>query len=60
MIPHSLQFIFSNGIIFLLLWFGMVTAIHFYYKTAVSGNEIYDVITYYMLSEKVNPKSFIS
>ena len=60
MIPHSSQVIFSNGIIFLLLRFGMIPTVHFYYKTAVSGNEIYDVITYYMLSEKVNPKSFVS
>ena len=54
MIPHSLQVIFSNSIIFLLLWFGMIPTIHFYNKTAMSGNEIYDVITYYVLSEEIN------
>ena len=54
MIPHSLQVVFSNSIIFLLLRFGMVTAVHFYYKSAMSGNEIYDVVTYYVLSEEIN------
>ena len=55
MIPHSLQIIFPGFIIFLLLWLGMIPAIHFYDKTTMSGNEIHDIVSYYMLPEEINP-----
>jgi len=60
MIPHSLQIVLPDSIVFLLLRFGMIPAVHFYDKAAMSGNEIYDVISYYMLSEEVNTYSIVS
>ena len=55
MITHSLQIVFPNGMILLLRWLGMITAIHLYYKAAMSGREIHDVVSYYVLPKEVNP-----
>lgn len=60
MVPHPLQVIFPNRIIFLLLRFGMIPAVHFYDKAAMSGNEINYIVSYYMLSEEVNTYSIVS
>jgi len=38
----------------------MVSAIHLYHKTVMTGDEISNVISYYVLPKKVNPKSFAS
>ena len=43
------------GLAFLLLWLGMIPASHFYDKTTMSGNEIHDIVSYYMLPEEINP-----
>ena len=32
----------------------MISAIHLYYMTTMTGNEINDIISYYVLSKKIN------
>ena len=54
MVSHSSQVVFSGIIILLLLWLGMVSAVHLYDKTVVPGNKVYDVISYNVLSEEIN------
>ena len=60
MVSHSLQVVFSGSIILLLLWLGMVSAVHFYDKAVVPGNEVYDVISYDVLSEEINSQGVAS
>lgn len=38
----------------------MVSAIHLYHKTAMTGGKISNVISYYVLPKEVNPKSITS
>ena len=47
---HFIKILLSNSIIFLLLPFSMIAAIDFYNKALLSGNKIYYVITYHVLS----------
>lgn len=36
----------------------MISTINLYYKTIMTGNEINDIIAYYVLSKKINAQSF--
>lgn len=38
----------------------MISAVHFYNKTIMTGNEINDIISYYVLSEKINAQGFFT
>ncbi len=48
--PHLLKIIFPHSVILLLLTFCMITPIHFYDESFMSGGKISNIISYDMLS----------
>lgn len=60
MVSHSLQVVLSDGVILLLLWLGMVSAVHLYDEAVMPGNEVYDIISYDVLSEEIGSQGVAS
>lgn len=55
---HTEKILLSDGIVFLLLSFSVITAINFYYKALFTRNEINDIVADDVLSEELYAQLF--
>lgn len=52
-----LEPLLAMDIIFLLSWFSMVATVDFNNKTSIKRSKVCNIRTYYILTQKFNPKS---